>query len=659
MEDSQLIGAQCKKEYDNGMQFKQGRVKDWQATEDLYFGRVKKVLKGRFNIPIPIMSGFIDTLQSKIDEPPALKFSQGKESGFKAAQKTQSFYEEESTSEDADWDSLDLDNKKLASFHGRAIYKCYGERNPKYKFNLFISDPYDFYCDPMGGGNLENHRFCGEDNIFRTKYDLIEGAKAGIYDKSAVGKLLMGIIPEQIQQADNAYQNKANRFSALGLSSQMYNFVGDGLLRFVESGTTWHGKRYYVLWNYETGIAIRCKPIVESGMFKSGLWWWTSWATHRDSFNFWSKAPADDIRPIAETIKILANQELDNRQKKNWPQRAYDPAIFPNSSELNWRPDGLVRTKSGASSVQSIANGIYTFETPELNGTINLVEWLDNMAGKKSGVTADSQGQSDEKKVGIYYGNLQQVADRLGLYNRSYSKCHVAIGRRFVWSLYENLNEKVAVKLIGEKGVEWDTLTRKEVDPLLKIKVEGGNAQLQADEIKRKTQMETLSSIEAKPELANRISPKWLIETKLRNGGFSDEDIRTAFDTDNYADRELLSEASQAIEEIIAGKNPKLNRGATTGFLQKILDFAYDHTDDDFELFNRLIAYINAHQDIVMENMNRRAYKMRSMMGMGVPNREINLPDQPNIAEAMADDSPSPNTFGGTMSRVQSVTSAI
>lgn len=641
MADSDIkakIVAQCRQEFLNGLQFKQGRIKDWQGNEDLYFNRVKKTLRGRFNVPIPIMSGFVDTLLSKIDEPPSIKFTQNEEADLRISQKTQALYEVESKNEDADWASKDLDAKKLAILYGRAIFRAYGESDPKYKFNLFVTDIYDFIADPMGGGDLENHRFVAEDNIFKSKYELLEGAKIGIYDKSAVFKLVNNVPEQTLVNNETLYQNKQNRFTALGLTSQMHNFVGDGMIKFVEQGTTYHGERYYVLYEYASGHAVRCEKLTD--IFESNLWWWTSWATHRDAFNFWSKAPADDIRPVAEAIRILVNQELDNRQKRNWNQRAYDPDVFPNASELPYRPDGLVATRAGASKVQNISNGIFTFETPELNGTINLVDWMDGIIGQKSGVTGDTQGKSDEDKVGIYYGNLQQVADRLGLYNKSYAKCHAAIGRRYVWALHEHLTKPMAVRLIGEKGVEWDTLTKKEVNPNLNITIEGGNAQLQADEVKKKQQLESILAIKSDPNLAGVVNKTWMVENLLRGGQFSDEEIRVALDTENNGSRELLAEASESIQEIIEGKQPKLNRGATTAFQQKILDFAMDNTDDDIELFNRLTAYSAAHDEIVMENMSRKAMQVRAAQGAGIPAAAPSL-DKPNIADMVNQPVPS------------------
>ena len=71
---------------------------------------------------------------------------------------------------------------------------------------------------------------------------------------------------------------------------------------------------------------------------------------------FWSKAPADDARPLARIINTMINQELYNRQKRNYGQRIYDPSMFPNVAALaDWRPDGLIpaNTKNGERSVSS------------------------------------------------------------------------------------------------------------------------------------------------------------------------------------------------------------------------------------------------------------------------------------------------------------------
>lgn len=631
MEKNKIV-AQLRSEYENGLAYKQGRVKDWQATEDQYYGKVKKTLKGRFNVPVPVMSGFIDTLLSKIDEPPVIKFRPVEEADFRATKKLQAFYDIKSRSEDNDFDSKDLDGKKLGAFYGRAIFKTFAESEPAFKFYTYVTDPYDFYCSPTGGGDLENHRFLGEDNIFKSKSEILQGANAGIYDKRNASLLVNGLAENTIKDNDNRYQNKANRLSALGLTQTMHNFMGEGMIRLIESGTIIDGERYYVLWSYETGLLLRCKPLKE--VFKSGLWWWTSWATHRDAFNFWSKAPADDIRPIAEVIKVLANQELDNRQKRNFGQRAYDPAMFPNGAELEYRPNGLVAVASDATKTRQIASGIYEFQTPELNGTINLVDWLDGMIGQKSGVTAAAQGSADDAKVGIYQGNMQQVADRLGLYNKAYAKCHTAIGRRFVWGCYEHLNKAQAVKLIGENGVTWDEIRKSDINPEVDIFVESSSNELRMSEMKNERRQAAVAQIAADPDLKKAVNPTWLAEQTLLGGMFDDEDVRVALDTENDGNREVLARASENIQAIIKGKTPKLFRGATTAYQQKILDFATDNTDDDFELFVKLTDYAKAHDKLVMENMSRKAMQVRGKQGLGLPEQAPmppGLPEMPGV----------------------------
>lgn len=644
--DTKEIVKQVRAEYDAGLQFRHLREKEWKLAEDQYFNKQAKSLKQRYNVPVPIVPGFVETLLSKIDDPPALKFEGAEEADYKAAMKVNALYQIESQKDDYDWEMVDLDVKKMAILYGRGIAKFYAQSKPKYKSNLEPIDVYDFYCDPIGGGNLENHRFLGQDNIFKTKQDLKDGVEAGIYDKEAVEKIINSTSKDKLADNDNMFRSKQSRLMALGLDGITYNYAGQSLYKFIEAGTMWQGKRYYVLFNYETGTAIRCTPLTE--VFASNLWWFISFATHRDTFNFWSKASVDDIIPLAEMCRVLINQELDNRQKKNWGQRAYDPDMFPNPSELAWRPDGLVATKSGATLNRTIQQGIYQFETPELNGTINLVQYIDSIIGQKTGVTADAQGQSGEDKVGIYYGNMQQVADRLGLYNKSYKKLWAGVGRRYVWGLSEHLRTPEAVKIIGEQGAEWDELKRTEINPEWDIKVQGGNAEMAEDEMKKKRLQEIMATLT--PDELMVTSPRWRAEQKLRIGGIEEDELRMAFDMQNEGNREILAEASMMIQDCLKGKPVKLNRGANTAFVQKILDYAYD-TDLKDEEFNKLIELAQAHLPIAQENMARKAVQVNAQQGVSPMQMQQNQQQQQFQQQQAA-----PMTPEGTQSQSQQLT---
>lgn len=626
---------QLRKEYDAGIQYRQGRSKAWKAIEDHYYGRVRTSLPGRFNVPLPVMSGFIDTLVSKVDDPPYLRFEPRSEAYYRTNKKVEALWESVASPNDGfDIESVDLGAKKLAAMSGRAIYKAYGESADGFKFRTETVDHYDFSCDPMGGGNLERHNFVHQDNIWKSKGDLEDGADSGFYDSRSVARLLLSIAGDESKTEEGTYKNRASRLQANGMPGDLYNYRGEACDEFIESVTRWDGTRYHVVWSYRKGVILRAVPLKAD--FRSGLLPWTSWAMKYDPFNFWSPGPADDMAAVAEVVRVLVNQELDNRQKQNWGQRAYDPDVFPNGSELEWRPNGLIAVRSGLTQTRQIATGIYEFQTPQLGGTLNLVQWLDNFTGQKTGITAATQGNADDAKVGIYQGNMQQVADRIGFYNKNYVKCYADIGRRFLWAAHEHITGKEAVRVIGEKGVQWEYLKGREVDPTVSVLVKSSAAEMQVGQMKRDKKGQALAAISSNPKLVDQVNRKWLVENILVSGDFDDAEIRNAQDLENDGSREVMARAAEAIEDILSGKSPKLFRGATTGFQQKILDFALDNTDDDLKLYLKLTEYASAHDKIVMENTARKAASAAvkaGAAGPGAPSPATAEPPQ----EAMQD----------------------
>src|SRR6185312_13823110 len=102
------IAKQCRAEYQAGLKFRHDREKAWQLIENFYFNKVTKSLKGKFNVPVPIIPGFVDTWQAKLSKPVALSFDQGVDSAdYRAAKKATAFYQKVSTRDDYDWDMLE------------------------------------------------------------------------------------------------------------------------------------------------------------------------------------------------------------------------------------------------------------------------------------------------------------------------------------------------------------------------------------------------------------------------------------------------------------------------------------------------------------------------------------------------------------------------
>ena len=611
--------------------FVQPRFNQIKKYERAYNNDVDKALPGEFNVPIPILGGFVDTLMSKVDDAPELRFGYNDEADYKKSKIVTAQWKKDSSASRGKWGRKDRAGKKLACFAGYVPYKCYAESEPQYKSNLHVIDYYSFIFEPNGGADLDNHLFQGEKDIFKSEHDLTAGAESGLYSPEQVRKLIADSSDDDHKKADEAYKNKSNRFTSLKLDPVSNNYVGDILYNLVELVMVHEGTKYYLLFDPKTKIWVRADYLKKVN--KRDIAPYAAWHTHEDEFNFMSKSPCDDVYPIHEATRILINGMLTNINRRNKPMRAYDPSMFDDPEMLQYLPDRWLPANA-ISKNTNIEKGIYEFSTPDTSTvTINLVEFFDNFLGRKTGITPEAQGSSNEKMVGIYYGNLQQVADRLGLINNYYSECYVDLGKRWLYGAEENITEDESVKILGAQGVEWHEVTRDDMKPYrdFDIEVISTSAEMKADEAKKAKRQQALAEFKQNPNLATLINPKWLAEEVLRTGDYSDEEIRSAMDLDNYGNKDILAEASSAIKEIIQGGKPKKYRGANTAFIQRILDYAMDTDVDDVQ-FDALMVYANSHMDIAIENAGRQAAKMISEIKAksATDNGAPALPSNPN-----------------------------
>lgn len=601
----------AKRQLQASRRFRQRRFEDIRKNEDLYMDKPRPALPGRFNVPIDsvIIQGFTNTLLSKIDNPPVISYEPVETRNLFGARKVSAAWKIDSAPDKGMWGQKDLEGKKFNILSGRTVFKYFSDfSGRKYTSNLEVIDHYDFYPEPQGGRYLENHLFLYQNNIFKSKFHLTEGIKAGVYDKDQVRKLALADLDAEHKKVEGfEIDSKNQRFHSIGLDPETNNYVGENLFRLVEGGLTFEGKRYWMLFHEETGIWVRCEPLKD--VFESGLWPFVGWAYDVDSVNYWSKSPVDAIRPIAEAARIIFNQTLDNIQRRNWDMVAYDKNIFPNPEQFKYRPYGLI--KANVKPGQNIANGIYTFQTPDTGQiTINMLEYIKAFMGTETGISAATQGTSEDDKVGIYFGNLQQVADRLGLTNKLYSQCWTDLGVRYDWGLYENMPEDFMVEFIGLEGKEWDELRKEDVEPDFKTIVVGGNAEQLLSEVKTRNKNDALTRA-LNAGLSTIANPRVLYEEMLRAGDWEESQIRALLDNTSDASQELIARADKAIFDIIRGKEAKPYRGATTHFIQRIVDYAMDNVHDknpqkDQVIFGKLMVYAQGHIEFAKQNMARK-----------------------------------------------------
>jgi len=118
------------------------------------------------------------------------------------------------------------------------------------------------------------------------------------------------------------------------------------------------------------------------------------------------------------------------------------------------------------------------------------------------------------------------------------------------------------------------------------------------------------------PVLSAKLNPEVTIEEVLRNGTYGDDAIKRFLNLNSYGSEEIISEAHQAIQDILNGKTPKRNRGATDLYIQTIVDFASDGEDLELKEFQALMDFARGHLEIAAFNMIRKAQMDATLLSM-------------------------------------------
>ena len=605
-----------------GNRFAHKRKEQIKKSEEMYLNEVPTDVPGRFNPAVPVMSGFIDTLKAQLNRPVRINLDKQEQADLKKSQKVQSMWERDSSRNG--WRMKDLDGKHGAAFSGTAAFYtgAQGGESEKYRSIFYYIDHHHFYCEPKKGYDLETHRFLGEMNVWRSKSELDKGVESGIYDKENIGKLVSKTGVQEFNEA--IFATDEGRYRPLELDSNE-NYVGDPLFCLTNHYLEHEGTRYYLFLDYNTGVWIRAEKLED--MFSAPedldhpLWPINSWHTHPDPKNYWNKAPADDVRPIAEAIRVVIKLALEGLKKRTRRKKAVDPEVFPDISEIEDDITEVVETNVLAEG-KRIDQGVYEFVTEDSTAIIlNLTAFLNSFLGEKTGVNSATEGQGKEQLATIYVGNIERTATRMNLYSEFVNWFWQGVGVRYFLGLKDHLTEGEFVKILGLMGYEWSELTDEDTHPIrdFDIRITGGAEDTETSIAKQRVKIEAINSL--KPDELATINPKWRAEQKLRAGGIEDEELRIAQDLDVYGDRSVISDAAQAIQDILAGNIEKLkpNRKATEAFVEYIIDKADDLEDSITEdQYQKLNAYAYLHLDIVARNMARKVSRIKMMRAMGL-----------------------------------------
>lgn len=599
----------------NSQIYKQNRMSRIGLYERLYNNELPKKERQLFNVCLPVFAGFEDAIQANLTDPIQLQFGSPNPADYTVMPKIQSQWE-------AERDGLEVhqmwNQKARTSMHdgllsGRSIVKIFGENSPVYRNILETVNYSEFHCQPLGGVNLENHLFAGEEGIYMTIEDIVSNDAFPKEQRDKINNF--SYTDEWWQHIEESYGTFFARFKSLGLNVNSNTFSGAKTLYLNQFIVTHKGVRFYVLFDPISQIWLRCEKW--SDMDSSDKYPWKSAATHEDTKNFWSKGFSDDIFQIALTISTLLNQELTNREKQNFNARAYDPLMFEDVAALDaaqYMPDRLVRADTQGGT-KKIADGIYKFEYGQLQGTVNLIQWLESDLGKNVGISDLTFGQQKgQQKSQVVLQQQQQVAKRIGFRAEPFKEMWSQVGEAYVHNLKEYMPVKLPVKIIGEDGyTEEGELKRIEIKRTgnIGIKVVSTSAEQNENQTKKDSRVKALGMVAESPN----VNSQWRDEQIMRAvGEFSDEEIKQAMDTQSYGSRKMVAHASKAIQELLKGKTPDIYFNADIVYLQYIQDFMAENRSklekdigNGVPLYLLFGQYVNTMAPYVQENMQRKA----------------------------------------------------
>jgi len=610
------ILKQAQEEVEFAREHKKPRLSQWKRTENQYYGVKPSTKDNRSNVMLPKMQGFVDTLLSKVDAFPNIKFMPGEDADTKKAERIKALFDQDARPANMNFAFKDTLGKKQAILYGRAIYEFHASSKGGYKAHLTLIDAYDFLIDPAAGGiDTENADYLGRQNLIKNREELEQGAKDGKYIKAAVKRLLANVNEEDdnagTESEDEQDKEKKNRYAALNVGAKRRMLPGT--FKFIEWYTTFKGCRFYLLFNEDSGEVIRLEKLKD--MFNSELWPFWSWATYPDLVEFWSPAPADMVRDIFAAQTMSINQMLDNNEEINRPMIAFDTDVIDDPVLLKYRRDGLVPLKKGT----NIRSAVQMFEKKPINNGIAIYETLEGIQELESGVTSASKGAAGEEKVGIYEGNLANVSDRLGLLNKSYANAYHRFALLYQYGIREHLNKKTAIKMIGPDGVEFDEITKTDITPRrgeYDIFISASDAERNEDILDKRSKLGFVSENRGN----KRVNQSFLIELEAEIAGFTPDQIARLMDTEDYGSKDLLAEAQRDIQLILDGKEVEPNQSANTAYVKKIVEYVRDkHEGLTEEQELKLLAYIDTVMPIVERNMVDLAVQKAAMAGAVVP----------------------------------------
>lgn len=345
----------------------------------------------------------------------------------------------------------DVMDKKLAALYGRP-YKKLNVIDGKVKIEII--DPLHILVDRyMDSSDIDSSQYIIQTNIWASLYELqtMEGIDPlALSQLKHYYKTEAGLV--EAAKNLNEMQTEKDRNAALGLDDAYDPSVDEVYVELNEAYMMLYSNQYKrevmhacVFACTEAGeYLLKRKELCEVlGATQDDFWYthipFTSWAIDIESGDVLSDSIADIVRGSNKIIDAWFSQEVENRTMRNFGMNYYD------SKDGKFVPQTFTPVPFGWYPIPGNPNDIVKrVEIPELNGNLEAINFVIQLAEKSVAVNSTQQGAVEKSSVtlGEIQLSLANAKERIKDTTISYVESWEDLGIKFIKILEGAANMK-------------------------------------------------------------------------------------------------------------------------------------------------------------------------------------------------------------------------
>lgn len=523
---------------EEGYEWQERRHDDWRENYTLSRDKViTNRLTQRQSVNIPLMKQILKTILSKIDDFVDLEFTNL--DNDKQRELFYNTYWNDVVKDDNSLELKDMVDKKQVLTFGRSFEKL-NVVNGKIKFHIVHPQDMrvDRFLDPT---DLDSARYVIQGNIFSTLSDLKLNDS---YDQSVIDELETFYATEAglIKSSEDAekWREKNQMMRDMGSTDVDDPQVGQTVIQMQEG--------FIKVWNPKTEdeeiiltVTANSKLVyaefLETIIGETADHYWRShypfesWAEDLDNNDFWCDGVADSVRVPNKIVNAWFSQMVENRTLTNLGMNYYNSTV--GGEDGDFIPQTFEPAAFGWYPVPGNPNEIIKrIDIPPLDGNLEEINFVVQIAEKASAATAITQGVSEQRKITL--GEVELLAgnamDRIQSMSLFYRKAWLKLGKKYV-KLVEAMGDELEAVKIYKKGYRGNVFS-KEIAPKDWHAENGYSVEVISKKDKAERDLEQIQKLSAvRSQFPTNVAMTEIYNKKLLDlGGLSPDEVKRIMD---------------------------------------------------------------------------------------------------------------------------------